>query len=113
MTSSCVALVSLRWKKTPGGGEGGGGEGGGGEGGGGTGGGEGGGEGGGGEGGGCGGGCGGVMGGRRCMESLLGRRQTCGLHATTRLLGPQLLVHVKRKRQTESAAYVAWWWLTT
>jgi hypothetical protein len=29
MTSSCVALVSLRWKKTPGGGEGGGGEGGG------------------------------------------------------------------------------------
>ena len=49
MTSSCVALVSFRWKKTPGGGEGGGGEGGGGEGGGGEG---GGGEGGGGEGGG-------------------------------------------------------------
>ena len=77
------------------------------------GGGEGGGEGGGGEGGGCGGGCGGLMGGRRCMSSLLGRRQTSGLHTTTRLLGPQPLVHVKKKRHTESAAYTAWWWLTT
>ena len=31
----------------------------------------------------------------------------------TALLGPQLPVHVKRKRHTESDAYVLWWWLTT
>ena len=30
----------------------------------------------------------------------------------TALLGPQLPVHVKRKRQTESDAYTVWWWLT-
>ena len=51
------------------------------------------------------------MGGLRCMSSLLGRRQTSGLHKVNALL-LQLLVHVKRKRQTESAAYTVWWWLT-
>ena len=43
----------------------------------------------------------------RCIPSLLGRRQTSGLHKVNALL-LQLLVHVKRKRQTESAAYTVW-----
>jgi hypothetical protein len=76
---------------------------GGGEGGGGDGGGAGGGLGGGGDGGGCGGGCGGNMGGLLARSSLLGRRQTSGLHKMIRLL-LQLFVHVNKKRHTESAA---------
>ena len=53
------------------------------------------------------------MGGLLAWLSLSGRRQTSGLHTTTRLLGPQPSVHVKKKRHTESAAYTVWWWLTT
>ena len=41
------------------------------------------------------------------IESLLGRRQTSGLHRVNALL-LHALVHVKRKRHTESEAYTVW-----
>ena len=42
---------------------------------------------------------------------LSGCRQTSGLHARKRFL-LQSAVHVNTKRQTDSAAYTWFWWLT-
>ena len=42
---------------------------------------------------------------------LSGCRQTSGLHTRKRFLS-QSAVHVNTKRQTESAAYTWFWWLT-
>ena len=53
----------------------------------------------------------GGAGGKGLLTIVSGRRQTSGLHTRKRLLSHSE-VHVNRKRQTESAAYTWFWWLT-